>query len=95
MRAETSTTRRGGLSDAMFWIRSGARPFPSESAALVGMLAQKAVHRPDNGHPLRARAAVIIARVRPINRGRQLSGTIRALLALVLDQREDLLFDLS
>jgi hypothetical protein len=61
----------------------------------IRKLAQKAVHRADNGDLLRARAAVIIARVRPINRGRQLFGTIRALLALVLDQREDLLFDLS
>jgi len=75
-------------------MHSGARPFPPVSSTRR-KLAQKAVHRADNGDLLRARAAVIIARVRPINRGRQLFGTIRALLALVLDQREALLFDLS
>jgi hypothetical protein len=31
----------------------------------------------------------------PINHGGQLLGGIRAVLALLLDQREDLLFDLS
>jgi NO-binding membrane sensor protein with MHYT domain len=44
---------------------------------------------------LRARAAAIIARVRPINRAGQLLGGIGAVLALLFDQREDLLFGLS
>jgi hypothetical protein len=39
--------------------------------------------------------AAIIARVRPINRAGQLLGGIGAVLALLFDQREDLLFGLS
>ena len=61
----------------------------------TGAASQKAVHRPDNGHLLRARAAAIIARVRPINRAGQLLGGIGAVLALLFDQPEDLLFGLS
>jgi hypothetical protein len=64
-------------------------------SGVAGALGEFPMGRTPVDMGLRARAAAIIARVRPINRAGQLLGGIGAVLALLFDQREDLLFGLS